>query len=224
MISQECYSNHLKEIAEKFGNVNINWGIWYAQYVVYELMYDNYLLAFIQEYAKKQERPCINIVFWESCPGDMPFPHQNYAFDSSRYNNLYQGRYDTYLRRVCNKFGVSLKVEKMNKTIGDLMIELASKGILIIDLYPTHGVCLSKKNRTNLFNKVFPSYSIEKLKRVGNLIMDFDKCETIRVTSELWNSGLKNRMSNNLKGEIKRALFLNGVPKFEVIGQKRQGI
>jgi hypothetical protein len=31
-------------------------------------------------------------------------------------------------------------------------------------------------------------------------------------------------MSNNLKGEIKRALFLNGVPKFEVIGQKRQGI
>jgi hypothetical protein len=222
MISQKRYIVSLKKVARKFNNnKNINWGSWYAQYMGYELMWDNYLFAFIQEYAKEPNRPCIHFVFWESCPGGTPFPHQNYAFNPSRHSIPYNGNSDKYLRSVCWKFGIELD---KHITIGALMVELAKKGILIIDLYPTHGVSLKTGNRKNLFENVFPDYSLEKLKRVGNLIKDFDKCETIRVTSELLNSGLNDGMSKDLKGEINDALFLNGVPKFEVIGQKRQGI
>jgi hypothetical protein len=218
MISQKRYIVSLKKVARKFNNnKNINWGSWYAQYMGYELMWDNYLFTFIQEYAKEPNRPCIHFVFWESCPGGTPFPHQNYAFNPSRHSIPHNGNSDKYLRSVCWKFGIELD---KHITIGALMVELAKKGILIIDLYPTHGVSLDTGNRKNLFKNVFPDYSLEKLTRVGKLIKKFRKCETIRVTSELFNSGLEDAMDPLLIEKIRKALSLKNNPKFIVIGQK----
>ena len=192
MITQDKYQSFLENTAErKFKNKNIKWGSWYTQYLYYETMWETYFLDFIAEYSKLVTKPEIEFVFWESCPGGMPFPHQNYAFDSSRYNNPIDGIYDKYLARVCKQFSVTWqgKKEEENIRIGDVIKTLGTKGVIIIDLYPTHGISLKKENRLKLFDEVFKDYSIKKLERIGNLTSGFPKLSIINVTSELWSAG-----------------------------------
>ena len=217
MITQDKYEIYLKNAAErKFLNININWGSWYTQYLYYESMWETYFLDFIAEYSKLKKKPNIKFVFWESCPGGMPFPHQNYAFDSSRYNNPIDGIYDKYLARVCKKFSVTWQGGKQeeNIRIGDVIKALGTKGVIIIDLYPTHGISLEKENRLKLFDKVFKSYSMEKLTRIGNLTSKFSKSSTIKVTSELNNNGFKG-ITPETKEDIKTALKLSSLPTFQ---------
>lgn len=209
MITQVEYESLIKKAAElKFNNINIKWGSWYTQYLYYESMWETYFLDFIVEYSKLTPQPEIQFVFWESCPGGMPFPHQNYAFDSSRYDNPINGIYDKYLARVCDKFGVDWKGTKSHKNIGILIKELGSKGVIIIDLYPTHGISLEKKNRQKLFEKVFEEYSVKKLERIGILTSGFKKSSVIHVTSELWSAGF-SLLSTLSEESIKSALSIN---------------
>jgi hypothetical protein len=98
---------------------------------------------------------------------------------------------------------------RANRNIGDLLIELAQRGILIIDLYPTHGVSLDTTNRQNLFTNLFGSYSMNKLINIGNETNEFPKDNNIKVTQELWNAGINNSMGNDLKINIQNALGLN---------------
>ena len=214
MITQDEYQSFLENTAErKFKNKNIKWGSWYTQYLYYETMWETYFLDFIAEYSKLKTKPNIKFVFWESCPGGMPFPHQNYAFDSSRYNNPIDGIYDKYLKEVCKTFGITWGGQKAHEIIGNLIKALGTKGVIIIDLYPTHGISLEKENRLKLFDKVFKSYSMEKLTRIGNLTSKFSKSSTINVTSELENNGFKG-ITKEIKKVIETALQLRCLPTF----------
>jgi hypothetical protein len=209
MISQNDYKNALGLIGRKFNNVNINWHSWYMQYSYYETMWENYFQIFITNYSNQNEPTDIRFVFWESCPGGMPFPHQNYAFDSNRFDNPIHGTFDSYLKDVCVKFGVPWELNGKKRKIGDLIIELSQNGILIIDLYPTHGISLDSTNRVNLFKNLFQSYSKDKLGRIGNSTSTYPKNNhNIKVTEELWNAGINNEMDLNIKYDIKDALGL----------------
>jgi hypothetical protein len=216
MINQEEYKSLLERAAKrKFKNININWGSWYTQYLYYETMWEAYFLDFISDYSKLTTQPEIQFVFWESCPGGMPFPHQNYAFDSSRYNNPIDGNYDKYLTRVCDNFSIVWKGTKVHNKIGDLIKFLGGQGIIIVDLYPTHGVSLKKENRQKLFDEVFAEYSIKKLTRIGNLTNGFPKSSIVNVTSELWSAGF-NVISHSTSKSIENALLLNPPLTFTV--------
>ena len=215
MISQNDYQNALRLIGPKFNNLNINWHSWYMQYTYYETMWNNYFQIFLRNYLTVNPPLNIRFVFWESCPGGMPFPHQNYAFDSNRFNNPIHGTFDSYLKNECVHFGINWKINNMNRGIGDLIIELAQIGVMIIDLYPTHGVSLDTTNRQNLFTNLFGLYSMDKLVNIGN---NTNAClknnNDIKVTDELWNAGINNTMNIALKINIQNALGLNGHPNF----------
>ena len=53
---------------------------------------------------------------------------------------------DNYLNRVIRSVGVGLN-PKNHKTRRDKLLELASNSILIIDLFPTHGIGLNTVSR-----------------------------------------------------------------------------
>lgn len=216
MISKNDYKNYLSLIGPKFSNPNINWNSWYVQYLYYESMWNDYLQLFLTNYSNVTPPLNIQFVFWESCPGGMPFPHQNYAFDSNRFNNPIHGTFDSYLRNICVCFEINWQINNVNRNIGDLLIELAQRGILIIDLYPTHGVSLDTTNRQNLFTNLFGSYSMNKLINIGNETNEFPKDNNIKVTQELWNAGINNSMGNDLKINIQNALGLNNTPFFYI--------
>ena len=215
MISQNDYQNALRLIGPKFNNININWHSWYMQYSYYESMWNNYFQIFLANYSTVTPPLNIQFVFWESCPGGMPFPHQNYAFELNRFNNPIHGTFDSYLKKECVYFKSNWQIKNVNRNIGDLIIELAKKGVLIIDLYPTHGVSLNITNRINLFTNLFGSYSMNKLISIGSKTSACLKNNNkIKVTRELWNAGINNRMNNTLKTNIQNALCLNGPPNF----------
>jgi len=215
MISQNDYQNALRQIGPKFNNVNINWLSWYMQYSYYESMWNNYFQIFLTNYSRANNPLDIQFVFWESCPGGMPFPHQNYAFDSNRFNNPIHGTFDSYLKNECVKFGIDWQINNVNINIGNLIIDLAKKGVVIIDLYPTHGVSLDTTNRVNLFKSLFNSYSMDKLRRIGIDTNTYPKNNNnIKVTPELWNAGIDNKMDRSLKINIQNALGLMSLPKF----------
>ncbi len=215
MISQKDFQIALGKIGPKFKNTNINWHSWYMQYSYYESMWNNYFEIFFTSYSAIDNPVDIQFVFWESCPGGMPFPHQNYAFDSNRFNNLIHGTFDSYLKNECTAFKVEWELNGRKRKIGDIIIDLAKKGILIIDLYPAHGISLDSTNRQNLFKNLFSSYSIDKLTRIGSNTNSFPKknCK-IKVTSELWNAGIDNKLDNKLKLRVQKALGLNCLPNF----------
>jgi hypothetical protein len=215
MISQNDYQIALGQIGPKFNNLNINWHSWYMQYSYYESMWNNYFHIFLTNYSTVTPHLNIRFVFWESCPGGMPFPHPNYAFDSNRFNNPIHGTFDSYIKNECVRFGSNWQMNNVKRNIGDILIELAQKGVLIIDLYPTHGVSLDTTNRQNLFANLFGSYSIDKLMNIGSKTSTCLKNDNdIKVTEELWNAGINNNMNNTLKTNIQNALGLNGPPNF----------
>jgi hypothetical protein len=211
MISQVLFKEYLGQIGPKFKNVNINWDRWFEQFNYYEEHWNNYFKDFLVRYKKAQP---VQFVFWESCPGGMPFPHQNYAFDANRFANPIHGNFDTYLKRECQYFGVSWNPNGVNRVIGELICELSEKGVLIIDLYPTHGVSLDKTNREKLFANLFSTYSKDKLTQIGNSTSSLKKNASIKVTGELSGAGINNSMSINLKKDVQTALKLNTDPIF----------
>jgi hypothetical protein len=219
MISQQKYQGALGQIGSKFKNVNINWHSWYLQFLYYESMWNNYFETFIDIYSKLGKSVDIQFVFWESCPGGMPFPHQNYVFDSSRFNNLIHGTFDSYLKKECTAFNIDWEHLGKKRKIGEIIIDLAKKGILIIDIYPTHGIDLnSGRNlmRKNLFNNLFDAYSItEKFNQIGIKTNGFLKGNSnIKVTNELWNAGISNSMHISLKIKVQNSLGLTALPNF----------
>ncbi len=214
MINQIEYQERLVEVAIKFNNPNINWKEWHRQYQYYEAMWEEYFKQFSRCNINKQK--CIQFVFWESCPGGMPFPHQNYAFDNNRYSNKIDGTLDSYLKTECNHFKVEWKSGKTNRKISEIIDDLCIKGVLIIDLYPTHGISLDVSNRKNLANRVFQIYSLNKLIEVGKKLEYLCKSDCIYVTSELYNAGINDKMDNCIKEKIKNALYLKNNPKFKL--------
>jgi hypothetical protein len=218
MITEQEYRCFIEKTAKrKFKNNNINWGSWYTQYLYYESMWETYFLDFITEYSILREKPEIKFVFWESCPGGIPFPHPNYAFDSSRYNNNIDGQFDRYLTMVCRNFDINFVEQNEKKKIGEIINILGENGVIIIDLYPTHGINLNTENRNKMFNDVFPFYGIQKLKRIGERLNHLNKNYTIFVTSELFNAGFDD-MNPNLANEIRLALGINSENiNFEII-------
>lgn len=213
MLSIHDYKNQLMVIGPKFKNPNIQWGQWYKQYEYYEKMWETYFDNIFLENFTRSKNECIKFIFWESCPGGMPFPHQNYAFDNNRYLNIIHGTFDSYLKTVCVQFDIKWNGQQ----IGTLLENLSKKGILIIDIYPTHGISLDKTNRIKLYDKLFLNYSIVKLKIIGEKIRDFCKESNIYTSSELANYGIKGDMVEQRKNEIKEALQLLSSPIFSVL-------
>ena len=216
MISQKDFQNALGKIGPKFKNPNINWHSWHMQYSYYESMWNNYFETFISIHSNLVKHIDIQFVFWESCPGGMPFPHQNYAFDSNRFNNSINGIFDTYIKNECDKFKIDWRLNGKNRLIGDIIIDLAKNGVLIIDLYPTHGISLDKTNRESMYNILFSCYSIDKLTKIGNNLKSIPKNCKIKVTPELWNAGIDNKMEIDLKVKVQKALDLTCLPNFYI--------
>jgi hypothetical protein len=199
------YEYYIKEMGAKFKSPNVQWPQWYTQFCYYEEKWDSYYKEFLLEIKKNQNKP-IQFVLWESCPGGMPFPHQNYVFDDFRYKNQINGVTDKYLKNVCVRNGIAWK----NKEIGNIIEELQRNQILIIDLYPTHGISLDSTNRQNLLDKIFDKYSIKKLEKIGNDLTNYLKNRTILISNELEIIAPKTN-------DISRVLKLNGNPILDLI-------
>jgi len=205
LLGSNDYEYYIKEMGAKFKSPNVQWLEWYRQFCYYEKKWDKYYNQFLRIIKKNQNIP-IQFVLWESCPGGMPFPHQNYVFDDFRFKNQINGVTDKYLKNVCVKNHISWK----NKEIGNIIEDLLKNHILIIDLYPTHGISLDSTNRENLFNKIFDTYSIKKLEEIGNDLTNYFKNDIIFISNELKIIGSK-------KNAIRKALKLNNIPILDVI-------
>jgi hypothetical protein len=191
MITQNEYRILIQKIAPKYRNVNINWQDWYRQFVYYENMWDQYFKDFLAH--RSLQRNEVSIVLWESCPGGLPFPHPNYAFDRNRFNNPIHGTFDKYLKTVCNTFELVWKTpELQNKIIGDVIQELNQKRVLIVDIYPTHGMTLNKQNRHILTSTTFTAYSLPKLNQVLTQLYPEVVSSNVMVSKELFNAGILN--------------------------------
>ena len=218
MIPQPAYTAFIQLIGRKFVSPNIQWIEWFRQYEYYENMWDNYFRKFLKYHSENEDSKCIEFVFWESCPGGMPFPHQNYVFDLYRYKNLIDGTTDSYLKKVCDKFGIDWKHNNCNKQIGEIINDLIKKKILIIDLYPTHGISLDSTNREKLVEYVLPTYSINKLVDIGKHLTKECKSTTVYVTLELKNAGIdEHKIDVEVLEKIRYALDLKSNPEFQTI-------
>lgn len=127
------------------------------------------------------------------------------------------GTFDSYLKNVCDIFNICWQINDKNKNIGNLIKKLCTNKILIVDLYPTHGISLYSSNRKKLCEKVFQFYSLKKLEVIGSKLNNSCKQSTIFVTSELHNAGVNNSLEKDLKERIKKALQLNEIPTFSII-------
>ncbi len=169
------------------------WPLWYQQYNYYENNWWNYYFKniFLNNWQIKSKN--IQLCLLESCPGDKPFPHPNYIFDSNRAGEKLDGRRDKYLVSILRTFGITWE----KKTISESLIELSVNGVLVIDIYPTHGMRISSKNRKTFFTHFFNSYSHKKLSAIYNDIYNLYRNapnidSIIHCSIELYNAGLNN--------------------------------
>ncbi|MEZ5036295.1 MAG: hypothetical protein R2760_02270 [Chitinophagales bacterium] len=169
------------------------WPLWFEQYNYYENNWWNYYFKNIFLNKWQYQTTCIKVCLLESCPGDKPFPHPNYIFDSNRAGDKLDGRRDKYLISILRTFGITWE----KKTISKSLIELFLNGVLVIDIYPTHGIRISTKIRKTFFAHFFNYYSQEKLNAIYTDIYNHYKNapnidSTIHCSNELYNAGLDN--------------------------------
>ncbi len=185
-----------------FGKISdYYWSIWFHQYHYYE---SNWWLYYFESiFLKNFNSKCdIKLCFLESCPGGKPFPHPNYIFDSNRSSEFLDGNKDNYLLNILKAFKVSLN----NKNSLEVVLKsLAQQNVLIIDIYPTHGMTISSRNenREKYFNHFFNSYTQDKLIDISSKIFSVSKTSvnysnTIYCSRELHNSGIVNSKLNYL--------------------------
>jgi hypothetical protein len=208
--TKEEYKCYLELIGNRFNNPNIQWDKWYDQFKYYEGHWENYFVNIFLNHQNKNKP--VDLIFLESCPGGTPFPNQNYSFDSNRFKNKLDGTFDNYLKRICNHFDVNWKINKVNQSIEDIIIELSKKNVLMVDLYPTHGISLDDDQRKRLFNNVFETYSIGKLKSINNKLGNKINPKIIGP-KEILYSGFQI-MKKTLKIELSKALELKSNPIF----------
>lgn len=204
----EEYKRYIQKIGGKYEFYSdYYWINWYQQYCYYETnwwtnYFDRIFSATLRNTYKKVN---IQFYFWESCPGGMPFPHPNYAFDENRYNQIIDGTRDKYLKEICDYNNVSWKLAGSNKKIEEALIELANKGIIIVDVYPTHGMDLKKEQRKRLFN-LFEEYSLTKLKEIIACItnngINRNKSSVIHCSKEIMDNSFKKKMRKETKQKI----------------------
>lgn len=169
------------------------WSLWFQQYSYYENNWWNYYFNNIFLNKWNSQTNCIKVCLLESCPGDKPFPHPNYIFDSNRANEKLDGRRDKYLISILRTFGITWE----KKTITESLVELSVNGVLVIDIYPTHGMRINTKNRKTFFTHFFNSYSQEKLNAIYTDIYNINRKapninSIIHCSNELYNAGLDN--------------------------------
>lgn len=204
IISKEEYQKYIKDIGPiKFNDPSIQWDCWYSQYSYYETMWDKYFNDhFLKELnSKNNEVSFINIVLWESCPGGLPFPHKNYAFDINRWGNLFKPQSDKYLNQVCNIFRKEIEIERATEQkLEEIIKRLCRSYILIIDIYPTHGISLDNNMREKLTSgSIFEKYSINKLKKIKVKINGKHINQKIYCSSEVYNKINNDSIKDKLK-------------------------
>jgi hypothetical protein len=213
------YKNLIQKIGGKFENYTDQyWLKWYDQYCYYEKnWWVNYFDSiFLTALRKSKKNVKIQFFLWESCPGDMPFPHPNYAFDVNRFNQMIDGTRDKYLKEISNYNDVTQKSVKSNKTIEVVLNELAKNGIIIVDIYPTHGIRLETEQRKRLFQALFEEYSLTKLSKITDCIskngINIKKSSIIYCSKEIFDAGF-DKIKRGTKQKI-----------LDVIGKKRLSI
>jgi len=167
------------------------WPLWFEQYSYYENNWWNYYFNNIFLNKWKSQTNCIKVCLLESCPGDKPFPHPNYIFDGNRANEKLDGRRDKYLISILRTFGITWE----KKTITESLVEISVNGVLVVDIYPTHGMRINTKNRKTFFTHFFDSYSQEKLNAIYTDIYNINRKapninSIIHCSNELYNAGL----------------------------------
>jgi hypothetical protein len=187
-------------------NKNIDWNQWYYQYLFYKTNWEIYFRQIvIPNLINNLE---FTLIFWESCPGGMPFPHPNYAFNQLTINSPLHGIYDKYLARVCTNSGIKLTTNpKMTRQ--KALEELAKKYIIIIDLFPTHGISLNKKERDSLYNDEIFQYSLDNLTSLFNELKGKYICTNVYSTQEI-----SGRLTPTHKLKINQILNPNGQISF----------
>jgi hypothetical protein len=208
MIPLLDYQAYIFNIGRKFKNPAIDWVQWHNSYIFYENEWEKYFTrVFIPNHVKER---CVKIELWESCPGGMPYPHPNYAFGDYKHRCRLDGSLDTYLKKMADKHGVVWS----ERTILQVLEDLARNNVLILDVYPTHGISLDTSNRVKLFATVFPTYTIGKFRSI-RMALTGPVCNSIGVTSELHNAGINNGMDEDLKSIIVDSLGLTEIVRIE---------
>ena len=153
---------------------------WYTQFLKYEhdwIYYFNHI--FRPNF--KNNKP-FTVILFESGPGGFCFPHPNYMFLSEMLDeyNL-NAHMDNYLNRVIRSVGLN---PKNHKTRRDKLLELASNSILIIDLFPTHGIGLNTVSRKTLWNE-HNRVAKKKVESIFNILKE--TAERGYAPSEVYN-------------------------------------
>ena len=153
---------------------------WYTQFLKYEhdwIYYFNHI--FRPNF--KNNKP-FRVILFESGPGGICFPHPNYMFLSEMLDeyNL-NAHMDNYLNRVIRSVGLN---PKNHKTRRDKLLELASNSILIIDLFPTHGIGLNTVSRKTLWNE-HNRVAKKKVESIFNILKE--TAERGYAPSEVYN-------------------------------------
>lgn len=194
MVNWQEYKNVFQPVGLKYNKYSdFHWINWFMQYEYYERnWWDYYFNNIFLRYCDISAN--IQLYFWESCPGGMPFPHPNYVFDRNHSLEVISNYSGRYLIKIANKN----KMNWENKNYIDLLSELSKIGILIVDIYPCHGISLKSKQRKNYLKILYPSYSMNKLHRIDSEIKRLKNgvipiySNTIYCSSEIFRAGLDN--------------------------------
>jgi len=161
LISFEEYVGYISQVRTTFGEEKDQWN-YYISYVIHETgWWESYFEGiFLKHFDKKNP---IQLVFWESGPEieleRSQLPHPNYAFYG--LHKTIHGTKDKYLKTIYNITGGKFQ----KKTKRKILEELSAKNYLIIDLYPTHAIKISGKNRKK-FDAILQKYTILKLEKI----------------------------------------------------------
>jgi hypothetical protein len=195
---ETCLSTLGGKTNQRIKNNNIDWNEWYRQYRFYYSNWENYF----NKIALPQITSNFILIFWESSPGGMPFPHQNYIFNQNTINAPMHGIFDMYLRVVCNKFKIPWNgSSKMTRNAA--LDELAKRNVIVIDLFPTHGISLNNSERNSLYHQIFNTYSLKFLDHIKTEIF----INKGKICSKVYSPSLVHkRLTKNHKTEITKVL------------------
>lgn len=145
ILNQTAYNCFLKSVSERVFN-NSNYPYYCKSHTEWESYFQKIFIK------NKCSNDPIRLFIAESAP-QVTNSTSNYIFDITNINTCLDPKRDMYLYRYFRGVFNSLPIQDVLKiTKEEALIKLAKKNILILDLFPTHGIKLNSNERKKIVN------------------------------------------------------------------------
>lgn len=163
MMNETQFGGALEKISRRMSNR--------GNYGIYEILENDWLgykeEIYLINYNNQSQ---LRLICCESCPEDT----NNYMFCRERLDTYLTTENDKYLQQIYNGVFPLNNINFNRLTRREALVQLAQQNILILDLLPTHGICLYTLERKRINESP-----------VKELVIDFDKITTLPHLEEV---------------------------------------